>query len=984
MTCFDDWMRRPALRALGAVCIVFGVACEDAPPTVPQDATPADVSPDRSDAAKDAPVMADGDDIGDRLLCEASCARQERPLCALFDRDRCIRDCVSQVAMRSARCRPQVELWLRCRASGASFVCDDRGEPTTTDCADPTADLARCVGGDVDAGDGSVDAIEAGDAPLDVAPDAPLDAPDDLPPDAPDVPDAPDAPDPPDVPDDLPPDDLGMDAPGDSPDADAPEDAVDAAVDAPVDLGDATDVAPSPDALDAAPDVPATPACAAPVATLTVPGPEVARESTTLGASTLNGSMCRPDTDGPEQVYRFNVTTRTGVVIDTEGSRTTFDTVLSLRRTCDDIRSELTCDDDSGRGNTALIRALVDPGMYHLVVDGAARSSGVYALRVRSFTPAPNAVCTGALALAPGATLAGQSATAGGLRGDHCRPTATGGPLFYSVAVPAMSRVTVRATPTGSAWTPLLGATTACASRACVAQSVGEAAGAPSAMQLVNNGTTAVTYFVSVANADASDGAFDLSASAPMSFAGGGTCTTALLLTPGAPRTAQDLAAAFLPGASLCLAGFTAPQLHYILRVPPRQRGTVTVTPRATPAMAPVLRALRSCVSTTCESTAQAPAATPTSLSYDNPDASSIDVIVAVTNALGPGGLFDIAATTVAIPPGSTCPTPIPLTTTAAVMGNTLSGTRPGADLCEPTATGPQLFYQLTIPAGQRGTVTAMPTGTPLWRPLIRVLDNCSAATCRQAITAASVGEIARASVDNNGASALSVIYTVTGSGAPMGGAVIVSAALGPATAAPYTQTTIPVACDPVGTTTLLAPADGWDDDTATDVAPLPFNVTYFGAAATHYSVSSNGYMQLWPSAAGEASITERNVALPTVGEPNGTVAPFWDDLIPYDETTDVRVATLGVAPRRRFVTQWTRWQVVGDTASQLTFQAKLFEGTNVLEFHYCAVMPARTLPLGAAASIGIESLDGREGVTTALNRLNAVDPANAFRYTPR
>ena len=92
----------------------------------------------------------------------------------------------------------------------------------------------------------------------------------------------------------------------------------------------------------------------------------------------------------------------------------------------------------------------------------------------------------------------------------------------------------------------------------------------------------------------------------------------------------------------------------------------------------------------------------------------------------------------------------------------------------------------------------------------------------------------------------------------------------------------------------------------------------------------------------------------------------------------------LGVAPRRRFVTQWTRWQVVGDTASELTFQAKLFEGTNVLEFHYCAVMPARTLPLGAAASIGIESLSGREGLTTALNRLNAVDPANAFRYTPR
>lgn len=971
MNCFDDWMRRPALRALGAACITLGVACDDAPPAAPPDASPADVADDRSDAAApdagDVPVMADGDDLGDRLLCEATCARQERPLCALFDRDRCVRDCASQVATLSARCRPQVEQWLRCRASGASFVCDDRGEATTADCADPTADLARCVRNDPDAGDGGADAAEAGDAPVDAAPDAAPDAPEDVAPDAPaDV-----AADVADV------EDGGIDAPDVPLDADAGEDAADAP--------EAPDAAPPPDVTDAAPtDGPVTAACAAPVATITMPGPEVARESTTLGASTLNGSMCRPDTDGPEHVYRFNVATRTGVVIDTEGSRTTFDTVLSLRRTCDDIRTEVTCDDDSGRGNTALVRALVDPGMYHLVVEGAARSSGVYALRVRSFTPAANAACTGALALAPGATLAGQSAAAGGLRGDHCRPTATGGPLFYSVAVPAMSRVTVRATPTGPAWTPLLGATTSCASRACVAQSVGEAAGAPSTMQLVNNGATAVTYLVSVANSDASDGAFDLSASAPTSFAAGGTCTTALLLTPGTPRTAQDLTPAFLSGASLCLAGFTAPQLHYILRVPPRQRGTVTVTPRAAPAMAPVIRALRSCVATACESTAQAPAGTPVSLSYDNPDASSIDVIVAVTNALGPGGLFDVAATAVAIPPGSTCPTPVPLSTSAPVTGNTLSGTRPGGSLCEPAATGPQLFYQLTIPAGQRGTVTAMPTGTPLWRPLIRVLDNCSATTCRQAVTAASVGEVARASVDNNGAAALSVIYTVTGSGAPMGGAVIVSAALGPATAAPYVQTTIPVACDAVGATTLVAPPDGWDDDTATDVLPLPFNVTYFGAAATHYSVSSNGYMQLWPSAAGEAAVTERNVSLPTVGEPDGTVAPFWDDLIPYDETTDVRVATLGAAPRRRFVTQWTRWQVVGDTASELTFQAKLFEGTHVLEFHYCAVRPAGTLPLGAAASIGLESIDGRSGLTTALNRLNAVDPANAFRYTPR
>lgn len=983
MTSFPHWTRRAGLRALAAglalaaACSETPAAPDGAPAPDAADSAPPDSAP--PDAA-DAPPMQDGDDLGDRLLCEAACARQDRPLCALFDRDRCVRDCVVQVTALSARCRPQVELWLRCRASGASFVCDDRGEPATSDCADPTADLAACVRGDPDAGDAATDATEAGDVTPDIAPDA---APDDAAPDAaPDAPDdvTPDAP--PDAPLDAPLDAPAMDADDapamDATDAPAPTDATDdASMDAP-------DVAPM-DAPDAAPPDGPTSACTAPVGAITMPGAEVAREATTLGASALNGSTCRPDTDGPEHVYRLDVTARTGLVIDTEGARTTFDTVLSVRRACDDVRTEVTCDDDSGRDNTALIRAIVDPGTYHLVVDGAARAAGTYALRVRSFTPAANALCTGALPLAPGATLAGQSAAAGGLRADHCRPAATGGPLFYAVTVPATSRVTVRATPTGPAWTPLLGATTSCAARACVAQSAGEAAGTPSSLLLVNSGTAAATYYVSVANAAASDGAFDLSASAATSFAAGATCTTALLLTPGTPRTAQDLTPAFQPGAALCLSGFTQGQLYYILRVPSRQRGTVTVTPRASPAMAPVVRVLRgACASTSCESNTQAPAGTPTSVSYDNPDASSIDVIVTVTNALGAGGLFDIASTTAAIPAGSTCPTPAVLSTAATATGNTLTGTRAGAELCEPTATGPQLYYQLAIPAGQRGTVTVTPTGTPLWRPLIRVLDNCLAATCRLAVTAPSVGEVARASVDNNGAAAATVTFAVTGSGSPMGGAATVSAALSPATPAPYAQTTIPVACDAVGTATLVAPADGWDDDTATDVTPLPFNVTYFGAAATHYSVSSNGYLQLWPSAAGEAAITERNVAFPTVGQPDGTVAPFWDDLIPFDETTDVRVAALGTAPRRRFVVQWTRWQVVGDTASDLTFQAKLFEGTNVVEFHYCTVTPARTLPLGAAASIGLESLDGRDGVTTALNRLNAVDPTNAFRYTPR
>jgi hypothetical protein len=131
-------------------------------------------------------------------------------------------------------------------------------------------------------------------------------------------------------------------------------------------------------------------------------------------------------------------------------------------------------------------------------------------------------------------------------------------------------------------------------------------------------------------------------------------------------------------------------------------------------------------------------------------------------------------------------------------------------------------------------------------------------------------------------------------------------------------------------------------------------------------------------------SIADVNVAMPNNRAPNGLVAPFWDDLAPVDETSDVRVATLGRAPARRLVVQWTNWQVIGDTASRLVFQTKLFEGTNVIEHHYCAATPARALPLGASATIGVESLDGASAVGIAHNRFNAVDPANAYRLAPR
>ena len=46
----------------------------------------------------------------------------------------------------------------------------------------------------------------------------------------------------------------------------------------------------------------------------------------------------------------------------------------------------------------------------------------------------------------------------------------------------------------------------------------------------------------------------------------------------------------------------------------------------------------------------------------------------------------------------------------------------------------------------------------------------------------------------------------------------------------------------------------------------LPFTARFFASDVTHFSVSSNGFMQLWPSSAGTPLSSATNAAIPTAG----------------------------------------------------------------------------------------------------------------------
>jgi hypothetical protein len=196
----------------------------------------------------------------------------------------------------------------------------------------------------------------------------------------------------------------------------------------------------------------------------------------------------------------------------------------------------------------------------------------------------------------------------------------------------------------------------------------------------------------------------------------------------------------------------------------------------------------------------------------------------------------------------------------------------------------------------------------------------------------------------------------------------------------PYAPTTLSAACDMLGDGTNVAGANG--DDESSAKLPLPFPFKYFGVSVTQYSMTSNGFAQLWDAPSGSPSKTPDNIVIPASSAPSGMVAPFWDDLVP--QFSEARAGTLGSAPNRRFVMSWVHWTIKGQTSTRLTFQAKLFETTNVIEFHYCAMAPdGNARATGSSATIGLQNLAGTAGVQFSLNTAGAAPTGRALRFSP-
>ena len=141
------------------------------------------------------------------------------------------------------------------------------------------------------------------------------------------------------------------------------------------------------------------------------------------------------------------------------------------------------------------------------------------------------------------------------------------------------------------------------------------------------------------------------------------------------------------------------------------------------------------------------------------------------------------------------------------------------------------------------------------------------------------------------------------------------------------------------------------DDDDV--LIALPFVFTYFGRKSSELRVHTNGFVMWGP---GTSAAYWRNADLADAAEPNGIIAPLWDDLI-LRANTGARVSWVvqGSEPDRVAVVEWADVRRVGSHTEQVTFQLAIFETTDDIEFRY-APNPAYT---GGTATIGIENQAG-------------------------
>jgi|GEM_PF-1662912 len=162
------------------------------------------------------------------------------------------------------------------------------------------------------------------------------------------------------------------------------------------------------------------------------------------------------------------------------------------------------------------------------------------------------------------------------------------------------------------------------------------------------------------------------------------------------------------------------------------------------------------------------------------------------------------------------------------------------------------------------------------------------------------------------------------------------------------------------------------DDDG--QFVPIGFTFNFFGDDHTAVAVTSNGYLTFSPDDLTDFS----NDPIPTTFTPNDMIAVLWDDLNPSSGGT-VHHQTLGTAPNRRFIAQWTDVPQFGNSDMN-TFEAVLFEAGSQIELRYGTISAEG---FAGDYTVGFENQDGTDGVSVPGADLGSGNTSLAGGPTP-
>ena len=584
--------------------------------------------------------------------------------------------------------------------------------------------------------------------------------------------------------------------------------------------------------------------------------------------------------------------------------------------------------------------------------------------------------------------------------------TSAGGQLFYSVSVPTGSRATIVTTPAGA--TPVSQVARVlsdCAATTCASSTSGSTA---QTQTYDNTSGSTQTIIVSVSSSSAgAGGTFDLLATVAVipPAPPNDTCAGAIALTfTGNTATAtgdttaannNNLAADASPSCSSSAKSSGKDLVDsYTLAAPKTVVITVTPTsPPTTTTFEPVVYVRSLCADITAPNEKGCVAnfsSTPHVLTLSNQPAGTYFLWVdGSTSSSGPFSLNVTTSTPVV--GGETCAAPLVISANTTIVSTTTGMANDFAfvdtGLCQGgssvTATAPDAVFRTTIPANSVLTVATVAT----WDRILNVVAT-PASVCGGALgagiacLAGSDTSPETVNVTNATLNPQDVFIILDGYSAGEGSYQLTTSTA--AIPTPYTKTTITPACQSMTTGVALVGPVG--DDVASAIVALPFTFSFYTQPMTHFSMTSNGYAQLWPSSVGAPSSTAANVTIPDTGTPNALLAPFWDDLNSATGATAKTLVT-GTAPNRRFTMEWAGFTFYGGTGTErLTFQVQLVETTNLIEFHYCTLTASTgdaTRTLGNQATVGIESANGTAGTLHSFNAANGAVTTTALRFTP-